>query len=216
MYDCSDDVISTSVIGTGIGNGPFTEFIDSTVLKRFENSSTTLIDGGACDGEIYNYEFTKYTETLSAEDTEADALTRATETAGTACTSRYDLRTDLFDFTVRTATYSVTATNLCKGRSYQGCVRLRKRRSYSVTVPDNPDTGEPYVIAYEDVAPDLITSFTPTAANTTDGVTTVETDVALPHEQGWEYEAKSAHIWPVSAGCDCPTDYVAPEEPPPE
>lgn len=130
----------------------------------------------------------------------------ATETAGTDCTSRYDLRTDSFSLTKRTATYSVTAINLCKGRAYEGCVRLRKRRSYSGTVPDDPDTGVPYVIAYEDVEPDLIPSFTPTDINTTDGVTTVETDVALPHEQGWEYIAESVHIWPVSAGCDCPTD----------
>ena len=69
----------------------------------------------------------------------------------------------------------------------------------------DPDTGVTEIIAWEDVEPDTIASFTPTETSEE-----VATDEALPFVKGWEYEVVSAHVWPVSAGCDCPTSYVAP------
>lgn len=140
---------------------------------------------------------------LSEPDTEAASLARATATDGTACSSIYELRTTSLSFTVRTATYSVIANNLCKGRAYEGCVRLQRREAYSGTEPEGADTE------WEDIEPDTIASFTATAKEME-----IETDVALPGGTvdaiGYEYRAVSAHVWPVSAGCDCPTDYVAP------
>ena len=142
-----------------------------------------------------------YTKTLdpSSEDTEDDALTRATATADTLCSSLYQLRTTSFSFTQRTVTYTATATNLVPGITYEGCVRIRRREAYNGTLPPGADT------AWYDVEPDTIASFTPTANEEE-----VATDVALPNAQGYEYEVVGAYVWPVSAGCDCPTSYVAP------
>jgi hypothetical protein len=148
---------------------------------------------------------------LGAEDTEEAALARATETEGTSCTSIYELRTTSFSFTVRTATYTIKASNLQPGVTYEGCVRIQRRKAYSGTIPDDPDTGEEEVIEWEDVASDTFSGITRTEANTDeDGVTTVEENIALPGGDedsiGWEYQALSVHIWPSYADCTCPTD----------
>jgi len=139
------------------------------------------------------------TFTLSIPDTEADALARETATTGTSCFSLYQLRTTSFSFTQRTVTYTATASNLVVGVPYEGCVRIRRRESYSGTEPVDADT------AWYDVEPDTIAAFTPTATEEE-----VATDVALPNVQGYEYEVVGAYVWPASAGCDCPTSYVAP------
>ena len=139
------------------------------------------------------------TFTLSSEDTEAYALDRATATEGNKCTSIYELRTTSFSFTHRTSTYTATASNLVIGVRYEGCVRMRKREAYSGTVPSGADTE------WHDVEPDTIATFTATATEEE-----VATDVDLPNEQGYEYEVLEAYVWPTSAGCDCPTSYVAP------
>lgn len=137
--------------------------------------------------------------TLSSEDTEADALARATATDGTVCTSIYELRTTSFSFTQRTSTYTATASNLVIGVQYEGCVRIRRREAYNGTVPSGADT------AWYDVEPDTIAAFTATATEEE-----IATDVALPNVQGYEYQVVGAYVWPTSAGCDCPTSYVAP------
>jgi len=138
-------------------------------------------------------------EYLSAPDTEIDALARETATDGSSCSSINQLRTTSFSWTERTVTYTATAENLVIGVAYEGCVRLRRREAYSGTLPADADT------AWEDVEPDTIAPFTPTETSEE-----VATDEALPFVKGWEYEVVSAHVWPVSAGCDCPTSYVAP------
>jgi hypothetical protein len=152
---------------------------------------------------------------LSDEDTEAAALERATETEGTDCTSIYQLRTTSFSFTVRTATYTIKASNLQPGVTYAGCVRIQRRKAYSGTIPDDPDTSEEEVIEWEDVEPDPFSGITRTPGNTDEnGVTTIEEDVALPGGDedsiGWEYQALSVHIWPSYADCTCPTGYEEP------
>lgn len=136
--------------------------------------------------------------TLSSEDTEGNALTRETATVGTSCSSLYQLRTTLFSFDYRTVTYTATASNLVIGVAYEGCVRIRKREAYSGTPPAGADTE------WEDVEPDTISSFT-----ATDTEEEIATDVVVPNVQGYEYEVVSAHVWPVSVGCDCPTSYSA-------
>jgi hypothetical protein len=83
------------------------------------------------------------------------------------------------------------------GIAYEGCVRIRKRESYSGTPPAGADTE------WEDVAPDTISSFTATATEEE-----IAADVVVPNVQGYEYQVVSAHVWPVSVGCDCPTSYA--------
>ena len=127
-------------------------------------------------------------------DTETNALAAATATSGTSCSSLYQLRTDSSSFTKRTATYSATASNLLVGVEYRGCVRIRKRQAYSGTPPGGANTN------WENVTPDTISPFT--ATNTSENIAT---DVSVPNAQGYEYEVVSAHVWPTSVGCDCPT-----------
>jgi len=105
--------------------------------------------------------------------------------------------------------YTATASNLVIGVLYEGCVRIRRRKAYSGDTPIDPDTGVTEVIAWEDVAPDTIAPFTPTATSEI-----VADDEALPLAIGYEYQVVSAHVWPVSAGCDCPTSYVEPDPKP--
>ena len=142
---------------------------------------------------------------MSNEDTEEDALARATETEGTSCSSLYELRTTGFTFTVREVSYTLRASNLQPGISYEGCVRIRKREAYRGTPPEEAN------LEWEEVEPDVIPPFE--AAPDEDGFTELEGG-DLPNEQGYEYEILSVDIWPVGSGCECVTEYVP--EPDPE
>jgi hypothetical protein len=174
------------------------ELVDSDC--GIDSRSTLDIPGYAA-----RYSTTTTTTTLSLPDSEEEALARATAKAGSDCSSIDELRTDSYDITQRTATYTATASNLVIGVPYKGCVRLRRRKAYSGTTPLDPETEVTEVIAWEDVEPDTIAPFTPTETSEE-----VATDEALPTAKGYEYQAVSAHVWPVSAGCDCPTSYVTP------
>lgn len=195
---CTNTVSSTSTgpIST-IGASEYT--VNSTTNKTADSSTRTFQTTGPCPTLPYLRSEVNHTGeiNLSIEDTEADALARETATTGTSCSSIYQLRTTLFNFTKRTATYSATVTNLVVGVEYEGCVRIRKRESYSGTPPAGADTE------WEDVEPDTISSFT-----ATDTEEEVATDVDVPNAQGYEYEVVSAHVWASSAGCDCPTSYT--------
>jgi hypothetical protein len=127
-------------------------------------------------------------------DTEEDSLDAATAVSGTSCLSLYQLRTTSNSFIKRTVTYTATASNLSVGKAYEGCVKIRKREAYSGTPPAGADTE------WEDVEPDTISSFT-----ATDTEEEIAADVEVPNVQGYEYQVVSAHVWPVSVGCDCPT-----------
>lgn len=158
---------------------------------------------GVCNDLVIRTETNGQTSQLSDEDTEADALARVTPTAGTSCRSLYPLRTNSFNFTVRTVKYTITATNLVVGEEYEGCVRIRRRKAYSGTEPAEAD------LDWEDVEPDTITAFTATSSTME-----IATDIPLPggveESRGYEYEAVGAYIYPTFAGCDCPTSYVSP------
>ena len=197
--DCEITLESSSVGSGGFGN--VSDF--GTVTSTTERSGSTTNNGdffGPSDCANPQNNFTSETSlVLSTLDTDGDALTRATETTGSLCSSINQLRTTSFSWTERTVTYTATAENLVIGVAYEGCVRIQRREAYSGTEPDDADT------AWEDVEPDTIASFTPTETSEV-----VATDEALPFVKGWEYEVVSAHVWPVSAGCDCPTSYVAP------
>lgn len=197
--DCGSTVdytITSVPFYPGPTNG---DVISTTELRYIFNYSQDCFSGGACAGQICRQNYNEYTTILSVEDTEADALARAIGTSGTSCSSLYQLRTTSFSFTQRTSTYTATASNLVIGVQYEGCVRIRRREAYSGTVPSGADT------AWYDVEPDTIAAFTATATEEE-----VATDVDLPNEQGYEYAIVGAYVWPTSAGCDCPTSYVAP------
>jgi hypothetical protein len=207
-YNCSTgELVSESTSESNNTRFGTTPPVDQYISNVAAQIYYAPVERSVCEGSFaltYNFNTARTdTITLSTEDTEADALARATATAGTDCSSIYELRTTSFNFTVRTASYSVTANNLCKGRAYEGCVRLQRREAYSGTEPEEADTE------WEDIEPDTIASFVATAKEME-----IETDVALlggtVDAIGYEYRAVSAHVWPVSAGCDCPTDYVAP------
>lgn len=150
------------------------------------------------DSPDFECEYLK-TETLSDEDTEAEALERATVDAGTAETSRYELRTTGAQFLHRTVAYTATAQNLIGGARYKGCIRIQRREAYSGTVPEDAD------LTWQDVEPDQIAEFIATATEEI-----VAEDVDLPIAQGWEYRIHSAHLWLAGTGCECPTGYAAP------
>ncbi len=212
-YDCNGDLTSEGV--AGFSAAP--EFMVAVSATKEENVGSrvdaTFSPTGDCAGETRGTTDWGEERVLLNEDTEEAALARATETDGTSCTSIYELRTTSFSLTVRTVKFSLELTNLCYGRAYEGCVRIRKRKAFSGTIP----SGE--VIEWEDVEPFTFGPITPSAANTTDGVTTTaeitDQDLVGGTEDaiGWEYEIVSAHVWPVSAGCDCPTElgYTDPE-----
>jgi hypothetical protein len=178
---------------------PKTNYIGSVISKTSRYTSIPEQSASCCGGTPGTQSGITYGCDLTTEDTEDDALARATATEGTSCSSLYQLRTTSFSFTQRTSTYTATASNLVIGVQYEGCVRIRRREAYSGTVPSGADTE------WYDVEPDTIAAFTATATEEE-----LATDVALPNTQGYEYEVVGAYVWPVSAGCDCPTSYVAP------
>ena len=169
----------------------------SATVSEMVYSSQAYFGSGDCSGELSQDWNARRIKELSIEDTDDAALERATATEGSSCSSLYQLRTTSFSFTKRTATYTATASNLVVGKAYTGCVRIRKREAYSGTPPAGADTE------WEDVEPDTISSFT-----ATDTEEEIATDVVVPNVQGYEYQVVSAHVWPVSVGCDCPTSYA--------
>lgn len=201
IYVTCTSTVYTTTTGTVDTIGASEYAVISTTSQTADLSEDSLQTTGPCTPPDYIRTEAVWTgsKTLSIEDTELDALARATATTGTYCSSIYQLRTTSFSFTERTVTYTATASNLVIGVAYEGCVRVRRRESYSGTAPVDADT------AWYDVAPDTIASFTATATEEE-----VATDVAVPNAQGYEYEVVGAYVWPVSAGCDCPTSYVAP------
>jgi hypothetical protein len=146
-------------------------------------------------------------ETLSLEDTESDALTRATATAGTSCSSLYEVRTDDFDFTVRTSEYALVASNLIIGARYTSRVLIERRPAIknpagSGYVDANGDPSE--WTTEDDESAQMIDEYTftataseqivPTTGTWTDDDADEEIDndevtpaIALPNEVGWEY-----------------------------
>jgi hypothetical protein len=185
---------SSSLENTSTSNVCFSSSVTSGTPSSATSASKTQVNPTAPPSGGGTRTFVT---SLSIEDTEEDALTRETATVGTTCSSLYQLRTTSFSFTKRTVTYTATASNLVVGIAYEGCVRIRKRESYSGTPPAGADTE------WEDVAPDTISSFTATATEEE-----IAADVVVPNVQGYEYQVVSAHVWPVSVGCDCPTSYA--------
>jgi hypothetical protein len=84
------------------------------------------------------------TQTLSVEDTEADALNRATEVEGTSNISILEDRTTGFSFTKRTVNYAILLRDLVVGLDYEGEVPVdsgvAEVRSSVTYTADTPDT----------------------------------------------------------------------------
>lgn len=224
---CDFPCVPSSSGGMGVGqsySGSGTIPYDANGIWDGTVTGTITIDescdGGSVTTEPYDFDVsagsssvTSYQEPLNqtgtegteytVEDTEEDALEAATAVAGSSCSSVYNLRTrwgqysGATGFTKRTVTYTATARNLVIGAKYEGCVRIRKRQSYSGVPPAGAD------LDWEDVAPDDIALFTATS-----GEEEVATDIEVPNARGYEYEVVGAHVWIESANCDCPTSYT--------
>ena len=180
-YSCFDPPGGTETLPN-----TFSVSLNSTPSVSFDDELDQSQGGTISEGTLYD-----------EPDSEEAALDVATEVDGTSCSSLYQLRTTSSSFTKRTATYTATASNLAIGKAYEGCVRIRKREAYAGTPPAGADTE------WEDVEPDTISSFT-----ATDTEEEIAADVVVPNVQGYEYQVVSAHVWPVSVGCDCPTSYA--------
>lgn len=130
-------------------------------------------------------------------DTEEDALAVATTTTGSQCSSIYQKRTNNLNFIKQTVKYTLKTERTVKGQKYKGCVRFRKRESYSGSTPEGADTQWKY-----DVEPDEIAVFT--ADPDEDGFEEIATEVELPNEKGYEYQVLGANIWVSHIDCECP------------
>lgn len=133
-----------------------------------------------------------YTYTLSGLETEEEALNRTPAVDRLSCSSLYEMRTDRYDFKYETSSYSLTGENLKVGTEYKGCARIRRRESYSGTVPSGADTN------WYDVETDLIEPFTATETEQE-----IVSDVQLPNEKGYEYKIYKAYLWPTYVNCEC-------------
>ncbi|MGZ0657107.1 hypothetical protein ACWPKS_16000 [Coraliomargarita sp. W4R72] len=200
--DCSSSEVKSTFSGYGsrVIGGADWGCDDPFYETPVENDISTLVYKTDYDGLDTAIEGTA-TLTLSDEDTEEDAVDRATPTTGTKSTSIYELRTTTFTFTHRTVKYTATASGLVKGVSYHGCIRIQRREAYSGTEPEDAD------LDWYDVESDEIVAF-PATSDEKD----VAAAVDLPIAQGWEYRIEGAYIYPVSSPCECPTSYEEPAE----
>jgi hypothetical protein len=115
------------------------------------------------------------------------------------CTSTYEIRTDTRGFIRRTLTYSLLGFRMVRGCKYKGCVEIMRRKAYSGTIPNDPETGEEEVLEWETVEPDIIEPFVATKTREI-----IVADVKLPIVKGYTYMVGRATIWPVYVECDCP------------
>lgn len=82
-----------------------------------------------CDGKKTVDRQRNRTADLSIEDTEDDALARATPAIAESMSSIYQLRTTGFSFTVRTVDYCLLCTGLVVGKSYNGSIPKQSREA---------------------------------------------------------------------------------------
>jgi hypothetical protein len=142
-----------------------------------------LEDCDFCGNKLRRDQSSVESNTLSDEDLEADAISRATGVVGTLCSSRWETRNTQYDWVKRTVEYTIECTDLVVGLTYRVYPKIRKR-----TAQDD-GSGE-----WEDVelVPLAYVEFTATSDTHTlddEGV-----PFELDHEQGWEYEITSATI----------------------
>jgi hypothetical protein len=144
---------------------------------------------------------------LSDEDTEADALARATPLAGTDASSIWETRAEGgFQFTQETAKYALILSNLIVGMAYLVTVKWQRR-----TAVANPGVAgdQTYYGAWEDAETDTVNFTAASAAQvingtwsdtnhdgliTPDEVTPV---VDVPLLQGYAYQIESVFVEPA-------------------
>lgn len=146
-------LFGTSFSSTTFSEGPYNtlrvEEATSNTVTKFRSQSYDLRTGTCYDPDdnplpaYEDYECKTVTTTLSLEDTEADALNRATEGEGTSNISILEDRTTGFSFTKRTVDYAILLKNLVVGLDYEGEVPVDSgvaeagsSVSYSADTPD--------------------------------------------------------------------------------
>lgn len=126
------------------------------------------------------YSTTTNTTTLSEEDTDQDAIDRATPTDGTSCSSRWETRNSQFDWIKRTSGYTIECDDLVIGVEYEITPIIRKRTAQD----DGSGT-------WEDVT---VTPTTFTATAKTETIDDAGNPIDLDSIQGWEYEITDVNI----------------------
>jgi hypothetical protein len=111
---------------------------------------------------------------LSTEDTEADALARASDTVSDSASSLWEVRSTGFTLVKREVTFTVTCGDLVLGGAYQIHLTVRRRTAVIGSYG-----------AWEDV---IVSPIDFTAA----GVTYTSDEIILDHIQGWEYKVTGA------------------------
>ncbi|MDQ8206228.1 hypothetical protein QEH52_01810 [Coraliomargarita sp. SDUM461003] len=232
-YDCATGAYinsSNSIWNTVVGKYPDTDVTPVTIdipghpwdgeYEREATSNTVGIDREVTSDTILcgsssglEYVGREVTTTLSDPDTEADALDRATATAGTSCSSLYEQRTTDFDFTVRTSSYALRAGNLIPGARYTARVAIERRPAIKnpegsgyVDADGEPsewestdDDEEPMIDEYTFTAADrdqiVPTTGTWSDADEDGAIDTTEVTplIALPVVPGWEYRIASGY-----------------------
>lgn len=161
LSPCSSSLSFSQNTFTGL-NGNAQEVATSTTSKGFDSGSIV------------------YLTTLSVEDTETDALNRATPSAGTSCSSIYETRSTGFSFTKRTSGYTIACVDLVIGYEYEVTPAIRKRTAVIGSFG-----------AWEDVA---VTPVVFTATATTETIDDGGDPIDLDNIQGFEYEITSVNI----------------------
>lgn len=143
----------------------------------------TNVDGNGWDpspGPGGDIESRYYIKTISAKDTDEDAVARGTPTTGTSCSSLWETRSTGFSFTKRTSKYTINCVSLVIGVEYEVTPSIRRRTAVIGSYG-----------AWEDVT---VAPITFTATSTTETIGDGGNSIALDHIQGYEYEITSVHI----------------------
>jgi len=176
--------------------------VDSQTSGHFDwDDIATWTDG--CTRTIVNQLFV--TNSLSDEDTEANAIARATPVNGSATSAVWELRSTGIAFTYQSCTYGLIARNLIPGANYVARYYLRRRPAIKGINGYVDQNGDPSEWEYADGNQSLVDEyeFTATAHQmVVPGTGTWNGDadadhsidagevtplVELPLVQGWEY-----------------------------
>lgn len=191
--DCSttsvgngDDHISRSSVGGGWPTCDVPDFFGSSTFKVEDTISSNTLK---LRQKVFGYNpvptpstlcSNSGTETLSDEDTDADAISRATGASGTSCSSRWETRNTQFDWIKRTSGYKIECSALVVGATYTVTPSIRKRTAQD----DGSGTWEDVTVTPVDF----------TATSDTETIDDGGDFIELDSIQGWEYEITAVSI----------------------
>ena len=142
------------------------------------NSGLEVVKSGGCfSGATYiDNRITTWTLDDESEDTEEDALARASSTSGTSCSSLWEKRSTGYSFIKRESEYTINLSALVDGFSYRFKPVIQRRTA---------------VIGSYGGWTDVVTGW---QSFTASGTTHTVGPVSLPHLEGYEYKIVSVII----------------------